>query len=147
MVPDFMSVFAKQPRPPFGEVLTTKNSFSNLNSCSGGGEGGERGDSGGILHEGRSFAHDVEIFTDSLAGLKSGCSTTDRVVKRGGVNGGDSGTESDEEDASESGRTDAEESKEDGDFGFKGEAGGVESPTSSPLLPSTFSSFTGDFHL
>lgn len=45
------------------------------------------------------------------------------------------------------GGADTEELKEDGDIGVKGEAGGVESSTSSPLLPSNFSSFVGGTHL
>lgn len=40
-VPPLISVNAKQPRPPFGEVLTSKNSFLYKDTLSGEGQGGE----------------------------------------------------------------------------------------------------------
>lgn len=95
---------------------------------------------------GRSVACD-EVNFESISDFESGSVTTIGGVKHSGANNDDSETGETRGDVIEPFLVDTGESKKDGDFGFKGEAGGVKSPTRPPLSPSNFFSLAGNTHL
>ena len=95
---------------------------------------------------GRSTACDDEDL-GSVVNVESGSVTTMGGFRHSGANNDDSETGKIKEDVIELFRVDTEESEEDEYIGFKGEAGGVKSPISSPLLPSSLFSLAGDARL
>lgn len=95
---------------------------------------------------GRSTACDDEDL-GSAVNVESGSVTTIGGVRHIGANNDDSETGKTKEDVIELFRVDTGKSKEDEYIGFNGEAGGVNIPINSPLLPSSLFSLAGDAHL